>query len=76
VVRYLIAAGRIDLLRQALQEAPSNEGRVWATYGLVQAHQLPSAALGKLVHTLSGSLWTCEGCFLWESNAVDAISRL
>lgn len=76
LVRYIIAAQRWDLLWLAQQRAASNEGRIWAVYGLVQAGKMQHAALQELSHSVAGPVWTCAGCLSWQSSAIEAIAQL
>jgi hypothetical protein len=76
VVRSLVAAGRSDLLRLAMNDAPTPEGRLWAAYALYESKQVDDASLVEFAHFLPGEMWTCDGCFVDRLPAERALERL
>ncbi|MEZ4222609.1 MAG: hypothetical protein R3B13_16835 [Polyangiaceae bacterium] len=76
MVRYLLAARRVELLWQAYRSAPTAEGRVWGAYGLVQAGGTQQAALREFVASLDGAVWVCEGCLVFKVPAQSAVRYL
>jgi hypothetical protein len=75
-VRYLLAAGHEDLLRRVVDEAPTSEGRIWAAYGLVEAHQFDDQDLTDIVNEAEAPIWTCDGCVSRLSTPAEAIEHL
>jgi hypothetical protein len=75
-VRYLLAARREELLRRVLDEAPTGEGRIWAAYGLVEAHQFDDQDLIDIANEDECPIWTCDGCVSRLVTPAEAIERL
>jgi hypothetical protein len=75
-VRYLLAARQEERLWRVVDEAPTSEGRIWAAYGLVEAHQFDDQDLADIADEAGAPIWTCDGCASRRATPSEAIGHL
>lgn len=75
-VRYLLATHGEEMLKRVVDEAPTSEGRIWATYGLIEAHQFDEQDLIDIATEADGAVWICDGCVSRLGAAEEAIQAL
>jgi hypothetical protein len=75
-VSFLLAARRSDLLADAARRAPTPEGRLWGTVGLVRAGQLKIEDLERAAAVTFTPVWSCDGCTAERVSATTAVKAL